>query len=291
MRGKKRKVLRFEESKAKKKTSKEDLEKKKADAEEQEAALLTQIVEDGPSQIHTLTPRPLVSINLTADYLTRYFVTPFVTLEEVGKKFYKNFTPGPDHLNTMNELIRRSKDYEETSAKIFKANQRAIEAKEDQKEADERVIQLEKEKTNLEARVKELKEKMEIISKEKTASIEDGKKKDKKIKNLQVQWIDCQEVEDKEVILGNLQGTPAGEPTARFQPPSEWVDKAYWWMFPRVHDACLNSAILYHSKKTAAPHHRRLPKNPSYPCRESDPGRKKSYTDAGKTLGLAKTLG
>ncbi|KAL3688421.1 hypothetical protein R1sor_014730 [Riccia sorocarpa] len=61
-----------------------------------------------------------------------------------------------------------------------------------------------KEKTNVEARVKELKAKMETISKEKTAALEEVKKKDKKINNLQVQWINRQEVEDKDVILGNL---------------------------------------------------------------------------------------
>ncbi|KAL3693770.1 hypothetical protein R1sor_007421 [Riccia sorocarpa] len=49
MKGKKHKVLRFEEPKTKKKTSKEDLEKKKAEAKEKEADLLMQIAEDGPS--------------------------------------------------------------------------------------------------------------------------------------------------------------------------------------------------------------------------------------------------
>ncbi|KAL3696287.1 hypothetical protein R1sor_010363 [Riccia sorocarpa] len=135
---------------------------------------------------------------------SRYFVTLFVTLEEVGKKFYKNFTSGPYNLNTVNELIKRSKDYEKTSTKIFKANQRANEAIKEQKVAEDRAKQLEKEKTDLEARVKELEGKMETISKEKTAALEEVKTKDKKIKNLQVQWIDLQGVEDKEVILGNL---------------------------------------------------------------------------------------
>ncbi|KAL3693769.1 hypothetical protein R1sor_007420 [Riccia sorocarpa] len=106
--------------------------------------------------------------------------------------------PGPDHLNTVNELIKRSKDYKKTSSKIFKANQRANEANEEQKKGEERAKQLEKEKTSLDARMKELEEKMDTISKEKTVLIEDGKKKDKKIKNLQVQWIDRQEVKDKE---------------------------------------------------------------------------------------------
>ncbi|KAL3679913.1 hypothetical protein R1sor_022869 [Riccia sorocarpa] len=112
MRGKKRKgkVLRFEETKTKRLASKkkkevEEHESEEKESEVKEAELLTQIVEDGPSQVHTSTPRPSVSINLTADYLSRYFVTPFATLEEVGKKFFKSFTPGPDHLNTVNELI------------------------------------------------------------------------------------------------------------------------------------------------------------------------------------------
>ncbi|KAL3686426.1 hypothetical protein R1sor_009000 [Riccia sorocarpa] len=91
MRGRKRKVLRFEEPNTKREASKkkkdvEEEEVEEKEYEEKEAELLTQIVEDGPSQVHTSTPRPSVSINLTADYLTRYFVTPFVTLEEVGKK-------------------------------------------------------------------------------------------------------------------------------------------------------------------------------------------------------------
>ncbi|KAL3700636.1 hypothetical protein R1sor_018658 [Riccia sorocarpa] len=91
MRGKKRKVLRFEEAAAKKKASKEEVKKDKAEEEEKEgvekeAELLTQIVEDGPSQVHTSTPRPSVSINLTADYLTRYFVTPFQANEANEEK-------------------------------------------------------------------------------------------------------------------------------------------------------------------------------------------------------------
>ncbi|KAL3679291.1 hypothetical protein R1sor_022247 [Riccia sorocarpa] len=209
MRGKKRKVLRLEAEASKKKASKEEVKKDKAEEEEKEgvekdAELLTQIVEDEPSQVHTSTPRPSVSINLTADYLTRYFVTPFVTLEEIGKKFYKNFTPGPNHLNTVNELIRRSNEWQESKAKVFKTQQRANESKEEQRVAAEYAKYMEKEKERFEAQVKELEGKIETIEKEKTTLIEEGKKKDKKIKNLQVEWIDRQEVEDKEVILGNL---------------------------------------------------------------------------------------
>ncbi|KAL3694642.1 hypothetical protein R1sor_008293 [Riccia sorocarpa] len=185
MRGKKRKVLRFEETKtkrlaSKKKKEEEVQEVEEKESEEKEAELLTQIVEDGPSQVQTSTPRPSVSINLMADYLTRYFVTPFVTLEEVGKKLFKNFTPGPDHLN------------------------RANEANEEKKVALEYAKHKDVEKASLEDRVKELEGKIETIEKEKASLIEEGKKKDKKIKNLQVEWIDRQEVEDKEVILGNF---------------------------------------------------------------------------------------
>ncbi|KAL3679636.1 hypothetical protein R1sor_022592 [Riccia sorocarpa] len=209
MRGKKRKVLRFDEANTKMKASKkkkevEEEKEEEKDSEEKEAELLTQIVEDGPSQVQTSTPRPSVSINLTADYLTRYFVTPFVTLKEIGKQLFKNFTPGPDHLNMVNELIRRSNEWQESTAKVFKAQQRANEANEEKKVALEYAKHKEQEKISLEDRVKELEGKIETIEKEKTSLIEEAKKKDKKIKNLQVEWIDRQEVEDKEVILGNL---------------------------------------------------------------------------------------
>ncbi|KAL3685345.1 hypothetical protein R1sor_003367 [Riccia sorocarpa] len=172
MRGKKCKVLRFEETKTKR---------------------------------FRLRPLDLryPSI-LTADYLTRYFVTPFVTLEEVGKKLFKNFTPGPDHLNVVNKLIKRSNEWQESNAKLFKAQQRANEANEEKKVALEYTKHKDVEKASLEDRVKELEGKIETIEKEKASLIEEGKKKDKKIKNLQVEWIDRQEIEDKEVILGNL---------------------------------------------------------------------------------------
>ncbi|KAL3677885.1 hypothetical protein R1sor_020841 [Riccia sorocarpa] len=213
MRRKKRKVIRFGEMVAKKKaskeTSKEEVNKDNAREEESEgvekkAELLTQIIEDGPSQVHTSTPRPSVSINLTAYYLSRYFVTPFATLEEIGKKFYKNFTPGPDHLNTVNELVKRLKEWEELTPKLFKATQRTKTAEEEKRVALEYEKLKDQEKASLEDRVKKLEGKVEAIEKEKVSLVEEGKKKDKKIKNLQVQWIARQEVEDKEVILGNL---------------------------------------------------------------------------------------
>ncbi|KAL3677889.1 hypothetical protein R1sor_020845 [Riccia sorocarpa] len=175
MRGKKQKVLRFRETVAKKKalkeTSKEEVNKDKAEEEEsegmeKEAELLTQIIEDGPSQVHTSTPRPSVSINLIADYLSRYF--------------------------------------EELTPKLFKATQRTKTAEEEKRVALEYAKLKDQEKASLEDRVKELEGKVEAIEKEKVFLVEEGKKKDKKIKNLQVQWIARQEVEDKEVILGNL---------------------------------------------------------------------------------------
>ncbi|KAL3689022.1 hypothetical protein R1sor_015331 [Riccia sorocarpa] len=139
-----------------------------------------------------------------ADYLSRYFVTPFVTLEEVGKKFFKSFTPGPDHLNTVNEMIRRSNEWEDLSSKLFKTTERTNKIEEEKRVALEYAKFKDIEMENLASRVKELEGKIETIQKEKTTLIEEGKKKDKKIKKLQVQWIDRQEVEDKEVILGNL---------------------------------------------------------------------------------------
>ncbi|KAL3701653.1 hypothetical protein R1sor_019675 [Riccia sorocarpa] len=211
MRGKKRKgkVLCFEETKTKRLASKkkkevEEEEIEEKEAEEKEAELLTQIVEDGPSRVHTSTPRTSVSINLIADYMSRYFVTPFVTLEEVGKKFFTSFTPGPDHLNTVNELIRRSNEWEDLSSKLFKTTERTNKIEEEKRVALEYAKHKDNEIVNLKSRVKELEGKIETIQKEKTTLIEEGKKKDKKIKKLQVQWIDRQEVEDKEVILGNL---------------------------------------------------------------------------------------
>ncbi|KAL3690265.1 hypothetical protein R1sor_016574 [Riccia sorocarpa] len=92
----------------------------------------------------------------------------------------------------------------EHSDKIMKSHQRGEKAKEDAALALDRVKQLEKEKKDLGARVKELEEKTEIVSKEKETALEGLKTKDTKIRNLQVQWIDRQEVEDKEVIIGSF---------------------------------------------------------------------------------------
>ncbi|KAL3676047.1 hypothetical protein R1sor_025995 [Riccia sorocarpa] len=161
IRAKKRKSIRFEEPKSKK-DMKEDLEKK-VEAKEEEAILLKKIIEDGTSQINPSTSQPTVSVNLTADYLSRYFVTPFATIEE--------------------------------------------RAKESMIAAENKMKHLEKEKTDLEVRVNlELEGKLETVEKEnfKTTALEEAKTKDMKIKNLQVEWIDRQAVEDKEVIVGNL---------------------------------------------------------------------------------------
>ncbi|KAL3677169.1 hypothetical protein R1sor_027117 [Riccia sorocarpa] len=171
MRGKKRKVLRFEETKTKRlalKKKKEDevQEVEEKESEDKEAELLTQIVEDGPSQVQTST---------------------FGIHQFDGRL--------PDG---------RSNEWQESNAKLFKAQQRANEANEEKKVELEYAKHKDVEKASLEDCVKELEEKIEMIEKEKTNLITEGKKKDKKIKNLQVEWIDRQEVEDKEVILGNL---------------------------------------------------------------------------------------
>ncbi|KAL3676696.1 hypothetical protein R1sor_026644 [Riccia sorocarpa] len=166
--------------------------------------LYTTRSKEGPSRNFISTPEPTTSVNITADFMSRYFVIPFATIEEVWKKLYQNFTLGPDHVNTMNELLKHLKDYAEHSGQLMKAHQRANKAQEDAKAAETKMKEMEKEKTDLEARMKELEEKMDVISKEKEAALEETKTKDMKIQNLQVQWIDRQEVEDKEVIIGNL---------------------------------------------------------------------------------------
>ncbi|KAL3680042.1 hypothetical protein R1sor_022998 [Riccia sorocarpa] len=168
MRAKKRKSIRFEEPKAKK-ALKEDLEKKKAEGKEQKAILLTKILEDG-------------------------------SWEEALQELHAR----PNHVNTVNELIKRSKDYEEHSNKIMKAHQESHRAKESMIMAENKTKKLEKEKANLEVRMKELKGKLEIVEKEKTTALKEAKTKDAKIMSLQVQWIDRQEVEDKQMIVGNL---------------------------------------------------------------------------------------
>ncbi|KAL3679912.1 hypothetical protein R1sor_022868 [Riccia sorocarpa] len=100
--------------------------------------------------------------------------------------------------------IRRSSEWEDSSSKLFKTTERTNKIEEEKRVALEYAKFKDIEMANLESRVKELEGKIETIQKEKITLIEEGKKKDKKIKKLQVQWIDRQEVEDKEVILGNL---------------------------------------------------------------------------------------
>ncbi|KAL2623702.1 hypothetical protein R1flu_003907 [Riccia fluitans] len=50
---------------------------------------------------------------MSVDYLSKYLVTIFARLEEVGTKFYANFEHGPYHLNTLNDLTNQSEQLDD----------------------------------------------------------------------------------------------------------------------------------------------------------------------------------
>ncbi|KAL3692165.1 hypothetical protein R1sor_005816 [Riccia sorocarpa] len=127
------------------------------------------------------SPSPLCA--MIAENLTKYLMPTFAAIEEEGRLMYRKFEAGPDHLNAATEIIRR--------ARIFDGLEK------DKKELQDIV------KTKDE-RMKKLESEFKALKIAKAAQDEELKEKDTKITNLQVQWIDRREVEEKEAAIGSL---------------------------------------------------------------------------------------
>ncbi|KAL3691533.1 hypothetical protein R1sor_005184 [Riccia sorocarpa] len=125
---------------------------------------------------------------MTAENLTKYLLQTFALVEAEGRLQYHKFEADPDHLNAATELIRMARIFNENTATEMKLRTTLHKQKEQMK--DERLKKLESE--------------FETLKIVKAAQDEEPKAKDTKITNLQVQWIDRREVEEKEAAIGGL---------------------------------------------------------------------------------------
>ncbi|KAL3692481.1 hypothetical protein R1sor_006132 [Riccia sorocarpa] len=129
---------------------------------------------------------------MTVENLAKYLMPTFAAIEEERRLMYRKFEAGPDHLNATTELIRRARIFGENMATKMKLRTNLRKQKEQDivKTKDERLKKLESE--------------FETLKIAKTAQDEELKAKDTKITNLQVQWIDRREVEEKEAAIRGL---------------------------------------------------------------------------------------
>ncbi|KAL3702394.1 hypothetical protein R1sor_020416 [Riccia sorocarpa] len=155
---------------------------------------------------------------MTVENLSKYLMPTFAVIEEEGRLMYRKFESGPDHLNAATELIRRSGIFNEKSAMEMKLRTALCKQKEQVRKANETIEEhedtidgLEKDKKELQdivktkdERLKKLESEFEALKIAKAAQDEELKAKDTKITNLQVQWIERREVEEKEAAIGSL---------------------------------------------------------------------------------------
>ncbi|KAL3678543.1 hypothetical protein R1sor_021499 [Riccia sorocarpa] len=158
------------------------------------------------------------SCAMTVGNLTKYLMPTFAAIEDEGRLMYKEFEAGPDHLNAATEIIRRARIFGENAVTEFKLRtllrKQKDEVRERNKTIDEQgdtIDRLEKDKKELQdvvkmkdEHMKKLESEFEALKIAKAAQDEEMKAKDTKITNLQVQWIERREVEEKEAAIGSL---------------------------------------------------------------------------------------
>ncbi|KAL3684194.1 hypothetical protein R1sor_002216 [Riccia sorocarpa] len=179
-----------------------------------EEGVEVEIQEGEPARLTSPSP----SCAMTAENLTKYLMPTFSVIEEEGRLMYRKFEVGPDHLNTATEIIRRARIFGENMATEMKLRTALRKQKEQVKKGNETIEEhedtideLEKDKKELQdmvktkdERLKKLESEFEALKIAETAQDEELKVKDTKITNLQVQWIERREVEEKEAAIGSF---------------------------------------------------------------------------------------
>ncbi|KAL3678546.1 hypothetical protein R1sor_021502 [Riccia sorocarpa] len=180
--------------------------------------LLDEGVEVEIQEEHARLTSSSPSCAMTVENLTKYLMPTFAAIEDEGRLMYKEFEAGHDHLNAATKIIPRARIFGENAATEFKLRtlicKQKDEVREGNKTIDEQedtIDRLEKDKKELQDVVKTKDEHMKKLESEfealkiaKATQDEEMKAKDTKITNLQVQWIERREVEEKDAAIGSL---------------------------------------------------------------------------------------